>query len=64
MCVGLLGMCLQIGPDFEFVWGCMGLWELGLIDEDEGPVFLDNEPGIVHFSQSLNRKECCRVEFD
>ena len=29
----LMGLCLLIGLSFEFVWGCMGLWELSLIDE-------------------------------
>ena len=29
----LMGLCLLIGLSFEFVWSCMGLWELSLIDE-------------------------------
>ena len=29
----LMGLCLWIGLSFEFVWNCMGLWELILIDE-------------------------------
>ena len=29
----LMGLCLLIGRSFEFVWSCMGLWELSLIDE-------------------------------
>ena len=29
----LMGLCLLIGLSFEFVWRCMGLWELSLIDE-------------------------------
>ena len=29
----LMGLCLLIGLSFEFIWSCMGLWELSLIDE-------------------------------